>query len=63
MAGLCGIRADAKGELDVKPLAPEDWDWWRIDGVRWHGRDLKVLFDRDGTRYNCGKGLVVNLAK
>ena len=63
ISGLCGIRADAKGELDVKPLAPEDWDWWRIDGVRWHGRDLKVLFDRDGTRYNCGKGLVVNLAK
>ena len=40
---------------DVKPLAPKAWDWWCIDGVRFHGRDVTVLFDR----YGKGKGLVV----
>ena len=27
--------------------------------MRYHGHDLTVLFDRDGTRYGRGKGLVV----
>lgn len=59
IAGLCGIRPTDDGRLDVKPLAPEAWDWWCVDGVRFHGRDVTVLFDRYGTRYGKGKGLVV----
>jgi len=59
IAGLCGIVPQEDGKLCVKPLAPKEWDWWCIDGVRYHGRDITVLFDRDGTRYGKGKGLVV----
>ena len=59
IAGLCGIVPQADGKLVVTPLAPKEWDWWCIDGVRYHGRDVTVLFDRDGTRYGKGKGLVV----
>ena len=59
IAGLCGIVPQADGKLVVKPLAPTEWDWWCIDGVRYHGRDVTVLFDRDGTHYGKGKGLVV----
>ena len=59
IAGLCGIRPSRDGRLDVKPLAPNAWDWWCIDGVRFHGRDVTVLFDRSGTRYGKGRGLVV----
>ena len=47
------------GKVVVKPLAPEEWDWWCVDGVRYHGRDVTVLFDRDGKHYGKGKGLVV----
>ena len=59
IAGLCGIVPQADGKLVVRPLAPEEWDWWCIDGVRYHGRDVTVLFDRNGTHYGKGKGLVV----
>lgn len=59
IAGLCGIVPHADGRIDVRPLAPREWDWWCVDGVRYHGHDLTVLFDRDGTRYGKGKGLVV----
>jgi hypothetical protein len=59
IAGLCGIVPQADGSVVVKPLAPAAWDWWCVDGVRYHGHDLTVLFDRDGTRYGRGKGLVV----
>ena len=57
--GLCGIVPQADGRIVVKPLAPKEWDWWCVDRVRYHGHDLTVLFDRDGSRYGRGKGLVV----
>lgn len=56
---LCGLVPQADGTLVVKPLAPAAWDWWCLDGVRYHGHDITVLFDRDGSRYGKGKGLVV----
>ena len=59
ISGLCGVRPQRDGKLAPKPLAPAEWDWWCLDGVRYHGRSLTILFDRDGTRYGRGKGLVV----
>ena len=59
IAGLCGIVPQEDGKVSVKPLAPESWEWWCVDGIRYHGRNLTVLFDRDGSRYGKGKGLVV----
>lgn len=59
IAGLCGFIPQGDGKVAVRPLAPEAWDWWCIDGIRYHGHDVAVLFDRDGTRYGRGRGLVV----
>ena len=59
IAGLCGIAPREDGSVEVKPLAPPEWDWWCVDGVRVQGRDVTVLFDRDGSRYGKGRGLVV----
>jgi hypothetical protein len=61
ISGLCGLVPHEDGRIDVKPLAPTGWDWWCLDGVRYHGTDVTVLFDRDGKRYGRGKGLVVEV--
>jgi hypothetical protein len=46
--------------VEVAPLLPPDtWPWFCLDGVRYHGRDLTILWDRDGTRYGRGAGLQV----
>ena len=58
IGGLCGFVPRLDGKVEVKPLAPAEWDWWCVDGIRYHGHDITVLFDRDGTRYRRGKGLV-----
>ena len=58
IAGLCGFVPQADGRIEVRPLAPSSWDWWCVDGIRYHGHDVTVLFDRDGSRYGRGKGLV-----
>jgi hypothetical protein len=57
--GLCGFVPQENGDIVVKPLAPASWDWWCIDGLRYHNHDVTVLFDRDGSRYGKGRGLVV----
>ena len=59
ISGLCGLVPHEDGRIDVRPLAPSEWDWWRLEDVRYHGKDLTILFDRDGTHYGRGKGLLV----
>lgn len=61
IAGLCGVVPHEDGRIDIKPLAPRDWDWWRLDGVRYHGRILTITFDRHGTRYGRGKGMSITV--
>jgi hypothetical protein len=41
----------------VNPLAPPVWDWFALDRVPYHGRELSILWDRTGERFQRGKGL------
>lgn len=59
LAGLCGIVPQADGRIAVKPLAPPEWEWWCVTGVRYHGRDISVIYDRDGARFGGQPGLRV----
>ena len=44
----------------MNPLVPEgSWDSFCLDGVPYHGRQLTVLYDKDGRRYGRGAGLRV----
>jgi len=45
----------------VKPLIPEDWEYFLLEGVKIHGKMYTILYDRDGSRYNRGEGLQVLL--
>jgi len=55
--GLIGIRPQADDTIAIHPLAPDTWDYFCLDGVRYHGRAITVLFDRTGQKYNKGNGL------
>jgi len=60
ISGLVGLRPRPDETVEVDPLLPEGaWDWFRLDRVRYHGRDLTILYDRTGGRYGRGKGLRV----
>jgi hypothetical protein len=57
---LVGLRPRADDVVEVNPLVPEGaWPWFCLDGVPYHGHNLTILWDRDGTRYQRGKGLIV----
>jgi hypothetical protein len=59
ITGLVGLRPRADDSVEVNPLAPRDWAWFALDDVRYHGRRLAVVWDRDGARYGQGRGLVL----
>ncbi|HEV8124326.1 MAG TPA: discoidin domain-containing protein [Gemmatimonadales bacterium] len=59
ITGLVGLRPRADDSVEVNPLAPRDWPWFALDDVWYHGRRLAVLWDRDGSRYGHGAGLVI----
>jgi hypothetical protein len=57
---LVGLRPQADQSVVVNPLIPADeWDYFCLDGVPYHGRSLTILWDRTGNRYGQGRGLIV----
>jgi hypothetical protein len=59
ISGLCGIRPSASDTLDLNPLIDESIKYFCLDDVQYHGHNLTVVYDADGTKYNVGKGLTV----
>ncbi len=60
ITGLCGLRPRADNTLEVNPLLPKDkWEYFCLDNVLYHGHNLTILYDKDGSRYHAGKGLRV----
>jgi hypothetical protein len=57
ITGLAGLRPRADDSVEVNPLAPDEWDYFALDGVAYHGHDLSIAWDRNGTRYGLGSGL------
>lgn len=60
VTGLVGIRPRADDVLEVKPMVPKGtWKWFCLDGVPYHGSQVTVLWDEDGSHYGKGRGLTV----
>jgi hypothetical protein len=60
ITGVIGLRPRPDDVVEIDPLVrAETWNWFCLDGVKYHGRVLTVLWDKDGSRYQRGKGLFV----
>jgi hypothetical protein len=60
ITGLVGLRPRADDLLEVNPLLPESaCEYFCLDNVRYHGRSITILFDKNGERYGKGTGLQV----
>ncbi len=58
ISGLIGLIPREDNTLWISPLIPSDqWDWFCLDNVQYHGWDLTILWDRNGSKYQKGKGL------
>jgi hypothetical protein len=59
ISGLAGFRPAEDGSVVINPLIPSDWDYFALSDIPFIDRKLTVLFDRNGKKYNYGKGLLV----
>jgi hypothetical protein len=58
--GLVGIRPQEDNSLIVNPLVPNGkWNYFCLDGLKYKGHYICVIWDIDGTKYGKGKGLKV----
>jgi hypothetical protein len=60
ITGVVGLRPRDDDTVEIQPLLPEGvWDWFCLDGIKYHGRTLTILWDSDGKRYGRGQGLTL----
>lgn len=59
LSGLLGVRPQPDASVVLDPLVPASWDHFAVEGLAYHGHNLTVLWDRDGSRYGHGPGLSV----
>lgn len=57
ITGLIGLRPRADDVIEINPLIPAGkWDWFCLDNILYHKKTLTIFWDKDGTRYNHGRG-------
>jgi len=57
---LVGLKPREDNMLDIYPLIPQGkWNWFALQNVMYHGHEITVLWDKDGSRYHKGAGLMV----
>ena len=59
ISGICGVIPRDDGHVEIKPLAPPGWMWWKLDNLVLHDKTYTIMYDRDGGHYGEGVGLLV----
>jgi len=49
ITGLVGLKPREDETIEVNPLAPEDWAYFALDNVRYHGHLLTIIWDKSGS--------------
>jgi hypothetical protein len=66
LSGLIGVRPRADETLELDPLLPTESTadtppvrYFALQKLAYHGHDVSVIYDSDGSRYHIGRGLSV----
>lgn len=57
ITGLAGLKPRADDVIEIEPLASDEWEYFALDDLIYHGRRLSILWDKHGQRYGRGAGL------
>jgi len=58
ISGLLGVICE-KDSLEVSPLIPDEWDYFRLQNLNFRGHNYTIIYDKTGSRYNMGRGLQI----
>ncbi|MEM9347994.1 MAG: discoidin domain-containing protein [Planctomycetota bacterium] len=57
---LIGLKPREDDIVEIDPLLPDgEWDYFALDNVSYHGSNLTIIWDKDGSRYGLLAGLQV----
>jgi hypothetical protein len=56
---LLGILPQLDNNLVISPIIPQNWTYFAIENLAYHGHLITVIYDQDGSRYGNGSGLTV----
>jgi hypothetical protein len=59
ISDLLGLKPRIDNVVEINPLIPDNWDWFCLDNVNYHGRQLTIVWDKTGDKYNKGQGLLI----
>jgi hypothetical protein len=60
ISDLIGVQPSMSNQLTIDPLVTSYyWDWFCLDHVKYHNKILTILWDRDGSKYQKGKGFSI----
>lgn len=58
ISGLVGVCVQ-EGKIHVEPLAPKQWSYFRLSGVKLLDKEYDIFYDATGEKYGKGIGLTV----
>lgn len=53
---IFGIEPKENGEIYVRPMLPEKWEYCRLQDVSCQGKNISIVFDKTGEIYHQGQG-------
>ncbi|WP_372647734.1 discoidin domain-containing protein [Draconibacterium sp.] len=56
ISDLIGLKPQASDSILVKPLIPDEWEYFILEDVVYHGYNVSIVWDKTGERYKKGKG-------
>lgn len=59
ISDFIGLKPGIDNIVEIKPLVPDEWEWFCLDNVLCQGRELTIIWDETGTKYKQGKGFMV----
>lgn len=60
ISGIVGIRPQDDNTLLINPLIPEGvWDYFCLENILYHKKNITVIYDVTGEKYKTGKGLII----
>lgn len=55
LTGLMGIVPSLEDELMIDPIMPDNWTYFAVENLYYHGYKVDIFYDRDGKRYKGKK--------
>ena len=63
LSDLLGIKPSINNSIEIKPLIPDDWEWFAAENIPFQGKEISLIWDKTGEKYGLGKGLILFVDK